>query len=133
MSFDVFVRCYGETEQRGLSRESIRALFPVDEKESDQERWVVRYDPQNWSDIYADPDNEKLTHFMIARPPGELRFWQALSTILQMGQVVIFWPGSPLIVGRSSVDSVPKEMIEALGQPTVVDKAEEFFELLKLT
>ncbi len=134
MSFDVFVQCYGEMKNPGLSREHIRTLFPIVEGESDRERWVVRYDDLNSSDIYVDSDDQSLSGFMVSRPAGDIRFWQALLKILQMGSVVMFWPGSPpLIAGKGNPEQIPEEMIESLGEPIYVERAEEFLELLKVT
>jgi hypothetical protein len=40
MSFDVFLECFGETEHSGLSRELVRSLFSVVDRDSNAERRV---------------------------------------------------------------------------------------------
>ena len=134
MSFDVFVQCYGETEKLGLPRERVRALFPIVEEESGPDCWVVRYDDLNSSDIYVDAESEQFKGFMVNRPAGDIRFWQAQLTILRMGSVVMFWPGSrPLLAQKSDAEELPEDIVESLGEPVFVERAEEFLELLKAT
>jgi hypothetical protein len=134
MSFDVFVQCYGDTITSGLSRNQIRALFPVVEEKSEPGCWVVEYDATNQSDIYVEANERNLNHFMVSRPCGDVRLWAALLAVLRMGQAVMFWPGSPpLIASGGSAAGLPEGMLEGLGQPVFVDSAEEFLELLKTT
>jgi hypothetical protein len=133
MSFDVFLQCYGGLERQGLPRERVRALFPIAEEESEPERWVVRYDSANQSDIFAGPDDKALVHMSVSRPAGDLRLWDALLSILRMGPVVMYWPGSPPIIAGSNSERVPRGIVEALGEPVVVERPEEFLELLKVT
>jgi hypothetical protein len=132
MSFDVFVQCFGETAQTGLPREHVRSLFPI--VAAEPERWAVRYDDQNSSDIYVDEDAEPFTNFMVNRPCGDMRLWAALLAVLQMGQVLMLWPGSPPILARgANVVGLPEGMIDGLGEPIFVSEPEQFIELLKIS
>jgi hypothetical protein len=134
MSFDVFVQCYGETAKSGLPRERILSMFPISKQDSDRECWVVKYDELNSSDIYVDAESPGIKHFMVSHPAEDIRFWGALLAILQMGSVVMFWPGSPpLVAHKSDLEPLPEEMIEALGEPISIERPEQIFELLKLT
>jgi hypothetical protein len=133
MSFDVFVQCCGETAKSGLPRERVRSLFPVSEKDSDQERWVVKCGEDDSADVYVDAEGT-ISDFMVNRPAGDVRFWEALLTVLRMGSVVMYWPGSPpLLALKSNVEPLPPDFTAALGEPVFVERAEEFFELLKIT
>ena len=45
--------------------------------------------------------------------------------ILNMGGVVLFFPGGPLVIAqRSSTAGVPEGMLESLGAPVQVDSGE---------
>lgn len=133
MSFDVFVQCYGKTEQSGLSRDRVRALFPV-EKESDPGCWTVRYGPTDWCDLYVGTEGDNLNHFMVSRPGSDRRLWYALLIVLQMGDVVMFWPGSPpMIANTEGAARLPKDMVRSLGEPLLITRTEQFLELLKIT
>ena len=88
----------------------------------------------NSSDIYVDPDNEPLKGLMVSRPAGEMRLWEALLTVLQMGQIIIFWPGSPpLIAIGTDTSNFPEGMREGLGEPVRISQPEQFLDLLKTT
>lgn len=134
MSFDVFVQCYGETENSGLPLEAVRALFPVIDEEEGVGCWVVRYDDLNGFDIYAGKIAESLSHFMVSRPTGDIRLWEALLSVMKMGKVVMFWPGGPPLLAKdASIEGLPEGMVESLGEPVFIERAEQFLELLKTT
>jgi hypothetical protein len=128
MGFELYLQCFGKTEGLGLSREAIRGLFPVDEASSEPDYWRLRYDDLNSCDIGVNPlgiDATKLASLYVDRPCRDLRLWDALFAILNMGGVVLFFPGGPLIIaqGRSSA-GLPEEMKESLGAPVQVDSGE---------
>ena len=128
MSFEIYVQCFGETEKLGLSRDAVRDLFPVDEASSEPDYWKLRYDSREECDIGVNPfeaNAAKLSGFNVHRPCRELRLWDSLFTVLNMGSVVIFFPGGPLIVEqKTSAAGLPEEMIESLGTPVQVDFGE---------
>ena len=134
MSFDVFLQGFGEAKQIGMPREHVRRLFPIVESESEPDRWVVQYDELNRSEIFVKGEQEPLDSLMVNRPSGDIRLWDALLTIMRLGSFVMFWPGSPLLVARGcTYGPLPDGMIEDFGEPVVIDRAEEFFDLLKST
>jgi hypothetical protein len=137
MSFDLFMQCYGETHKLGLPVGAMRALFPICREEPEFNRWVVEYDPMNSCDIYAGllKDNrERLGDFMVSRPCGDMRLWEALFSILNMGSVVIFWPGSPpVLAAGTNADSLPDGMVEGLGQPVYVHSGSELLKCVQET
>jgi hypothetical protein len=132
MSFDVFVQCYGDGEPPGLPIEQVRALFPIDERDSDLNFWLVRYEEKIVSNVFVKASGDRLTSMMIAGPPGNLRFWEALLMILRMDQVVIFWPGGRPMVALGNSAIVPREMVSVLGTPKEIETPEDFLELLEL-
>jgi len=129
MSFELYLQCFGETERLGLSRDSIRALFPVDEASSEPDYWRLRYDSQNSCDIGVHSlltDVTKLADFYVERPCRDIRLWDSLFTVLNMGSVVLFFPEGPLIISKGiSGTGIPQEMVDSLGPPVQVNSAEE--------
>jgi hypothetical protein len=76
VSFEVYVQCFGEAEERGIARARVRALFPVVEEQSELDYWMVRYDEKNWCHIWVKgvaTDREKLKSLCVERPCGDLR------------------------------------------------------------
>ena len=135
MGFEVYLRCFGESERTGISLAAVRSLFPVIEDESELDYWRVRYDDKNSCHIgvTADTSNrEMLKSLFVDRPCGDLRLWEALISVLRMGSVVIFWPGGPPVVADDAVAAdLPKDMIASIGQPEFVHTAGDLLRLLR--
>jgi hypothetical protein len=127
MSFQIYLPCFGETENLGLSS-AIRALLLVEEADSERDDWRLRYDGLNSRDIGVHPlltDAGKLASLYVDRPCRGLRQRDSLFAILNMGGVALFFPGGPLILaqGRSSA-GLSEDMVESLGAPVQVDSGE---------
>ena len=135
MSFELYLQCFGETERLGLPRDSIRALFPVDEASSEPDYWRLRYDSQNSCDIgvHSLPtDVTKLADFYVERPCRDIRLWDSLFTVLNMGSVVLFFPEGPLIISKGiSGTGIPQEMVDSLGAPVQVNSGEELRKIVE--
>jgi hypothetical protein len=135
MGFEVYVRCFGESERTGISRAAVRSLFPVIEEESEPDHWRVRYDDDNSCNIgvtAVTSEKEMLKFLFIDRPCGNLRLWEALISLLQMGSVVIFWPGGPPVVFDDVVASrLPNVTTDAIGPSRSVSSAEELRRLVQ--
>jgi len=128
MSFEIYLQCFGETEKLALARDAVRALFPVDEASSEPDYWKLRYDSREGCDIGVNPfetNAAKLSGFYVHRPCRDVRLWDSLFTILNMGSVLLFFPGGPLVIAQKTyAASLPEEMIESLGTPVQVDSGE---------
>jgi hypothetical protein len=128
MSFEVYLQSFGETERLGLPKDRIRALFPVEEASSEPDYWRLRYDSQNSCDIGVQPlptDVTKLTGFYVERPCRDIRLWDSLFAVLNMGNAALFFPESPLIIAKGrSTAGLHEGMMESLGAPVEVDSGE---------
>lgn len=137
MGFEVYVQCFGESERTGISRNAIRALFPVIAEESQPDYWRIRYDDKNACHIgvIAVPSDDKMVKsIVVERPCGDPKLWDALIAVLKMGSVVMFWPGGPPIVTNGNAASnLPQEMTNVMGAARPVSSAEEILHLLQKT
>jgi hypothetical protein len=128
MGFELYLQCFGETESLGLPRDSVRALFPVDKASSEPDFWRLRYDGHNSCDIGVNPlatDATKLAGLYVDRPCRDIRLWDSLFAILNMGSIVLFFPGGPLIIAQEiDAAGLPEEIIESLGTPVRVNSGE---------
>lgn len=129
MSFDVHIQFFEGGEPAAIPRDSAREAFGSKLAEPEQNRWTVSYDPQNSSEIYLNSGEsvESLWGLSIYRPCGDLRLWDALASILKMGNAVLYFPGCkpPLVAKLSVREHLPADMIEALGEPVVVGRGAE--------
>ena len=85
-------------KQRALAfrEKRFEDFFPVDEASSEPDYWRLRYDGLNSCDIGVNPlgtDATKLAGLYVDRPCRDLRLWDVLFAILNMGGVVLFFPG----------------------------------------
>jgi hypothetical protein len=136
MGFELYLRCYAGGQPFGLPRADVRALFPIEEKESKRDSWSIRYDGQNACRIgitAADSDGEEITSLCVDRPCSDLRLYEALLSILRMGSVVLYFPGEapPLVASDSAVVDLPQDAIESLGRPKTVQSAEEILDIIR--
>jgi len=136
MSFNVFLQCFEKGESSGLPREEIRRLLPIVVAESEHDRWSIRYDDLNGCDIYVsalDTDQSLITSMMVSQPCAKIQLWEALFAVMKMGPVVLYFPGNapPLVVNDQVERDLPREMVEALGPPKVIGRAEEIVEIIK--
>jgi hypothetical protein len=135
VSFDVYLQAFCQGAPSGIPRHRIREAFGTYVSEKQGDYWQVRYDDLNSCDIVLGAhqgDLAAVESLAIHRPCEDKRLWEALASILALGNVVIYFPGcrAPLIARIEVASHLPAEMIEALGQPIVVkDGAEVLSEL----
>jgi len=135
MGFEVFLRCLEDDPTLGISRAAMRALFPVVEKESEADRWSVRYNHSNTCVVYLTgyTGQEEMIRFaMVERPCRNVRLWDAALAILKMGRVVFYSPGGPSAVASEAVRaSLPAEEVAALGPVQLVQSGEEILRIIE--
>jgi hypothetical protein len=135
VGFEVYVKCFGESEKTGISRTAVRALFPIVAEESQPDYWRVRYDDKNACHIgvISLPSDEKmLKSIVVERPCGEPKLWDALISVMKMGSVVLFWTGSPpLVSDGGAASTLPQEMTNVMGPAKPVNSADEILRLLR--
>jgi hypothetical protein len=129
MSFDVYIQCFDKGQPAGISRARVRDAFGTAVTESATERWKVSYDARNSCDVYLSLDAGAgvLRGLSINRPCGDLRLWDALASVLTLGNVVLYFQGckSPLVANLNVRRHLPHDMIEALGEPIIAGSGAE--------
>jgi hypothetical protein len=130
MSFDIFVQCFQVGESATIPRSAVRALFPVVESRSDTSSWQVEYDELHSCTFYVDeprPGDDAMDGFMLNRPTRHPRLWDALFQVLQLGPVVLYFPGcdAPLVASEFAARQLPVDMINSIGKPRIVYSGEE--------
>jgi hypothetical protein len=134
MSFDVYLQWVGG-ESPGILRAAVRALFPIVEENSDPDYWSIHYDRNDWCKIDVTPaksDREFITSLAVNRPCGDVRFWESILAILEMGPVILYWPGGGPLVGSESVATkFPPEIAKSFGRPKCVGSAREIMDAIR--
>ena len=125
MSIDVYVQCFRNGEFAAIPLQRIRDVFGPHLTETEPAYWRIRYNDANFCDLYLtahDTDPLMAHGFTIHSPCADQRLWDALASILALGDVVLYFPGgrAPLVARPAVTKHLPPDMVEALGQPVVV-------------
>ena len=136
VSFELFLQCFNYRGPAGVRRAIVRQLFPVVERESEPDHWKIWYGEADWCTVSVQAlqtDPTLIESLCAFRPCGDLRFWNAVLQIMQLGPVVLYFPGKapPLVASDSVAEHLPNKMIEAMGKPCVVQSAHEILEIIK--
>ena len=126
----MYMQVLDEGESAGIPHDSVRDAFGAAfVAESGPERWKVFYDAQNSCDVYLslDAGAGMVQGLSINRPCADLRLWDALASVLALGNVVLYFPGckAPLIANFNARQHLPLDMIEALGEPIIAASGAE--------
>ncbi len=128
---------YGETERSGLSRELVRSLFPIDQGRSNADCWTIQYDSLNGCSIYVGPhetNSQTLINLWFERPCRDIRLWDAIYAVLDMGSVVLIYPSSSLILVAKGVcvQDIPTKLIGGRDSVAQVESTREMLDVLGL-
>lgn len=129
MGFSAYLQCFRDGKPAGLPRDMVAAQFPIGNSSS-TDLWQIKYDDENWCDIYVSPDRSngaKIHGLTVDRPCGDLRLWNALYRVMCLGPVVFYFPGSnPLRVAHeATIAQLPADLLEAIGPPRLVSSGQE--------
>ena len=135
MSFEAFVHCFRDGEVAGVSRQQVRDAFGSFLTEGGAYDWQLYYGEADSCDVMLgvdDADKSLLRSFTVLRPCGDVRFWDAMVSILRLGNLVLFFPAScpPLIADSGVAPHLPPDMIESMGQPKCVATGQEILDAL---
>lgn len=134
VGFEIYVQCFAKTAELGLARAVVREHFPVVAEQSELDYWRVRFDATNSCDVGVTPlesDRTRLKSLYVDRPCAHPDLWSALFFLLQLGYVVIFWPGGPPVVWNETIaKELPKDVVRCLGAPRLASSGEDLLRLL---
>ena len=132
MSFDLFLQSFRNGAPAKFPAELIEKGFGPYASAREPRCWVLRYPNGGFGELYVDLTHDEVSHFMVARPPDSPQFWQTLLDILELTPSCLYWPGGgPLIAQTFVRDHLPPDMIESLGEPTLVSTPEQIVEAIK--
>ncbi len=122
MSIRLYAGCFTNGESTGFPRALLDARF---------ESWVVRrqlgcltmrFGEQGESYLYRAEDDE-IDGFKIHRPANAAAFCDALFAVLGSANLVLYNPDEtpPLVASARVATHLPRGMIDALGEPVVLN------------
>ena len=129
MSFDVYLQSFHRGEFAGIPRQRVRDVFGEHLTETESDYWQLRYDDAKSCDLdlTAHDDPSMVRGFTVHGPCADQRLWDALASILALGDIVLYFPGgrAPLVARSTVTEHLPPDMVESLGQPVVVTSGRE--------
>jgi hypothetical protein len=130
MRHDIYLQCFRDGQPAGWPVAALLLMFPVQTRESRPGSWRVQYNERHLCDIAVSPlpaNGAVIESLCIHRPCSDARLWQALFTLLRMGNVVLYSSGDlpPLVAAETAIAHLPPGMIESLGRPVCVHSAQE--------
>ena len=137
MGFEVFVQCFEREQLSGAPVSAVRGAFTHVLDTSSDAEWKIRYDDTNWCNIYVHrhDDRPELVHSItVDRPCADVRLWDSLHQLLQLGNWVLYFPAEkpPLVMANeSTVLHLPKSMQEALGPVKVVNSGDDIIQIIR--
>ena len=125
MSFDLFIQFYDHGAPAGIASDDVRAAFAPCIASSDATHLALEYDVANASYVHLKPHPNNagaIVAIAVNRPCGDIRLWDSLARVLRLGNAVLFFPGgaNPMVGSADAVPHLPRDIIEALGNPVVV-------------
>ncbi len=133
MSFELFLCCYRDGEPAGIDEGRLRKAFGVALASEDLEFncWHLEFGPEiNCCDVFVtrlESDEKQVKALLVSRPVSEKRLWQKLFNIMQLDNVILFFPGgkSPLFACENAIRHFPQDMVDALGKPKIIKNGAE--------
>ena len=132
MSFDIYVAIFRVGEPVEYDTAIAEEVFAGMITRRDEFGWALETPDGAISGFVYIEDAPKTSGFSVSRPPRHRAFWGAILEYLQRTGGVVFWPGTGMGVPYDWViPELPRDMIESLGDPTVVTEPLEILELIQ--
>jgi hypothetical protein len=138
MSFNLHLCSYEHGQPAGISERDVRGAFGDVRIREEATYWHIEYDHEVMCcDVYfsrLEDDSTRIKSLMVNSPVNDDRLWNSLFCIMQLGNVVLFFPGdrSPLFANKEAVKHFPKDMIEALGEPQIISSGAEILAAINM-
>jgi hypothetical protein len=129
MGFDLFLDNFQNGQPAPFPNSLVKQCFGHYLSGSSGKDWSFQY--PGYAEIYAD-EGEQISHFMVSRPPIHPEFWKGLFDLMKAASARLSWPGEGCVIADPSVRAhLPEELIEALGEPTLVTAPEQILEEIR--
>ena len=133
MSFDIFFQCLENGDNGEFPVALFERGFRPFAEHWDADHVFLKYPDGGMGEIYAETAGETMNGFMISHAPAHPEFWQALFELLRETSSCLFWPGGGQVIARSSTRDHPApDMIEALGEPSLVSSPQQIIDAMEL-
>ena len=135
MSFDLYIGSFVGGEPAPFPSSMLKSVFAPFIVATEPEYYVLRFGSGEFDTctLFVDTSAEEIDRFSVNRPLADDRLYDALLTVLKMPGLALYMPGTcpPLVGNAETLEHLPKDMIEALGEPAVLTAASEIPERIE--
>ena len=132
MSFDIMLQHFTGGECSTFPRALVESSFGPFVVHRTDSFIRVRYPDDSGADMWFD-NVENIDHIMFNHCGGNT-FTKAMFELMKRTGSVIYWPGGRAVVAdRSVIDTLPPDIVKALGTPTVISAPQEIRDAIART
>lgn len=126
----MFLSCVRDGESSTFPLAVVEETLGPYAKSRSKNGWQLHFPDGGVCDLYFNPAPQT-DGFMVSRPSGNPELWKGLIEILKRTTSVLFWPGGvPVVADISVIPHLPKDFIEALGEPVVTTDSDKIRALI---
>ncbi len=134
MGSSVYLQSHHDGAFAGLPEASVREAFGSHLSEETDRIWRLRYDAENECVAYVGRESDgMISSLAVERPCADSRLWDALFRVMELGNVVFYFPGgtAAAIAHPDASRHLPRDMVDTLGAPRVVAAGSDLARLIK--
>lgn len=123
MSSEFYIQGYHQGEFAGIARALVLDAFGLAEDTPDDGIIELRYSGNDDCGLSFKTTGNIVTSLCIHRPSEAPALLNSLFQVLNAGHYVLYAPGgnAPVVTQNGMTAHLPKDMVDALGKPVVVD------------
>jgi hypothetical protein len=136
MGFEVFILGFDRGQPARIPVQDIRQVFGGFLAGASPYDWRLTYEGQNQNAVTLlrdRSDRELITGLSIDSPCNDPRLWDAMASILQLGNLVLIASSDlpPLVASAGVADHLPAQMLESMGAPKCVRSGAEIVRAIR--
>lgn len=120
MSLDLHLSCFDGGKLSAFPLAHIEVAFGRHAGQREPHRWKLDYGSEGSGDLRLNGGASGITGFSVNPQPRSLNFWRALLGLLHSTQSCLHWAEGLIIAQPVVRDHLPAELLESLGEPTLV-------------
>lgn len=130
MSYEYFLQAHLHGQDQPIATARIVEVFAPYITQREETFIELEFDDSNSCTIYLDQESPTTSQITISRPCADQRLGACLYEVMQLGNFVFFEPDGthPILLTQGSLEHIPSDMIDSLGDPVIARNKEEFLE-----
>ena len=120
MSLDLHLSCFDGGKLSAFPLSLLEGAFGRHAGEREPHLWKLDYGSEGSSDLSLTSAASGITGLSVNPPPRSLNFWRGILALLHSTQSCLHWAEGLIIVQPVVRAHLPPELLQSLGEPTLV-------------